>query len=51
MIDRPEVRLKPNSYQPNKKEMLEDVSINVTPGELADAVLWPVSLVRDMKND
>ncbi len=47
MIGKPEVLLKPNSYQPGRKEMLEDVSIGATPDELAEAVLRPVKIVRE----
>ncbi len=47
MSDKSEVRLQPNTYQPGKKEMLEDVRIDATPDELAEAVLKPVKLIRD----
>ncbi len=47
MTDKPEIRLRPNTYQPGKKEMLEDVRIDATPDELADSVLKPVKLIRD----
>ena len=42
-----EIHLRSNTYQPRKKEMLEDVSINATPEELAEAVLWPVKILRE----
>ena len=44
---KPDVRLKPNSYQPKKDEILEDISIDATPDELADSVLRPVNLIRE----
>lgn len=46
MIDKPEVRLPPERYQPAKREVLEDVSIDATPDELAGSVLRPVNVVR-----
>ena len=45
--DRPVVRVKPSTYQPTRAELREDVSIDVTPEELARAVLRPVKVVRD----
>ncbi len=42
-----EIQLRSNTYQPRKKEMLEDVSINATPDELAKAVLWWVKILRE----
>ena len=46
MTNKPKILLLPNSYQPGKQEMLEDVSINTTPDELADAVWHPVKIVK-----
>ena len=45
--DRPAVRLRPSSYQPTRAELEEPVKIDVTPGQLALAVLRPVQVVRD----
>ncbi len=44
---KPELRLKPTTYQPGKAEMQDDVRINATPDELAESVLKPVKLIRD----
>lgn len=44
---RPEVRVKPHSYQPSKAELEADVSIDATPEQLARAVLRPVKIVED----
>ena len=41
------LRVKPRSYQPTKADMAEDVSIDATPDELAEAVLRPVRIVED----
>lgn len=43
----PTVKIKPGSYYPTKEELNEDVSIDATPEELADAVLRPVRIVKD----
>ncbi len=44
---KPELRLKPTTYQPGKAEMQDVVLIDATPDELAEAVLNPVKLIRD----
>ncbi len=44
---RPEVRLKPSSYQPNKTELDEDVRIDATPEDLIRAAFQPVKVVED----
>ena len=45
--ERPEVLVKPHSYQPRKAEMDEPVKIDATPDELARAVLTQVKVVQD----
>ena len=45
--DRTMVHVRPFSYQPSKAELEEDVSIDATPDELAEAVLRPVRMVGD----
>ncbi|MCY3794810.1 MAG: hypothetical protein OXG51_10615 [Gammaproteobacteria bacterium] len=44
---RPEVRVKPRSYQPTKAELEADISIDATPEQLADAILRPVKVIED----
>ena len=46
-IDRPEIRVKPYSYQPSKAELEEAVKIDATPDELVQSVLRPVKVVSD----
>lgn len=46
-IERREVRVKPNRYQPSKAELEEPVRIDATPDELAAAVLRPVTVIED----
>ena len=46
-VPKPNVHLKLHSYQPKKDEILEDISIDATPEELAAAVLRPVNLIRE----
>ena len=41
------IQVKPSTYQPSRKELNEDVRIDATPEELADAVLRPVRVVKD----
>ena len=41
------VRVKPHSYQPSKAEPKEDISLDASPDELAEAVLRPVKIVQD----
>ncbi len=45
--ERPEVRVKPHSYQPSKAELEEEFRIDATPEELLDAVLRPVKVVTN----
>lgn len=45
---KPEVRVKPHSYQPSKAELNEPVKIAATPDALARAVLRPVKIVEDL---
>ncbi len=49
MIDKPEIHLPPERYQQAKREVLEDVSIDATPDELAESVLHAGKLLRDFK--
>lgn len=46
-IERRDVRVRPNRYQPTKAEMEEPVRIDATPDELAEAVLRPVCIIKD----
>ncbi len=41
---KPEVRVRPASYQPTKAELEEDMSIDATPEELARVALRPVEV-------
>ena len=43
------VKVKPNSYQPSKAELEEDVSVNATPEEVARAMAprRPVKIGED----
>ena len=45
--ERPEVRVKPHTYQPSKAELDEPMKIDATPDELARAVLTQVKVVQD----
>jgi hypothetical protein len=45
-----ELRLKPPSYKPTKAELEEDISIDTTPDELAEAVLQQFTIVREGKS-
>ena len=45
--ERPEVRVKPHSYQPSKAELETPVKIDATPEQLARAVLRPVKIIED----
>ena len=45
--ERPEVLVKPHTYQPSKTELDEPVKIDATPEELARAVLTQVKVVQD----
>ena len=42
--DKPEVRVRPATYQPSKAELEEDVSIDTTPEELARVALQPMTV-------
>ena len=44
---KPEVRIKPCSFQPNTAELEEDVRIGATLDELARAVLTQVKVAQD----
>ena len=44
---KPELRVRPFSYQPSKAELEEDVRVEATPEELARAILRPVTVVED----
>ena len=44
---RPEVRLKPSSYQPNKAELNEAVRINASPEDVIRAAFQPVRVTED----
>ena len=44
--ERPEVRVKPHSYQPSKAELEAPVKIDATPDALARAVLRPAKVVQ-----
>ena len=46
-LDRPIARVKPRSYQPTRAELEEPIRIDVTPEELALAVLRPVRVIED----
>ena len=46
-VKTPEVRVRPQSYQPTKAELDEAFRIDATPEELADAVLRQVKVVSD----
>ena len=51
--ERPQVRVKPHSYQPNKAELEAPIDIRKADGtrpsvdELVNAVLAPVKIVKD----
>ena len=45
--ERPEVLIKPHTYQPSKAELDEPVKIDAAPEELARAVLRPVKITED----
>ena len=42
--DKPVVRVRPATYQPNKAELEEDVSIDTTPEELARVALQSMTV-------
>ncbi len=44
---RPEVHVKPTTYQPSKAEVEEPVHLDATPEELARAVMQPVPVIPD----
>lgn len=45
--ERPEVRLKPSSYQPSKAEIEETVQFDTSPEDLIRAAFRPVRVVED----
>ena len=45
--ERPEVRVKPNSYQPRKAELEEELHINATPEGVIRAAFQQVRVVED----
>ena len=45
--ERPEVRVKPNCYQPRKAELEEELHINAMPGEVIRAAFQQVRVVED----
>ena len=45
---RPEVRVKPSSYQPTKAELEEELRINATPEEVIRAAFRQVRVVEDV---
>lgn len=44
---RPEVRVKPNSYQPSKAELEEDMRIEASPEEVIRAAFQQTKVVED----
>ena len=44
---RPEVHVKPTTYQPSKAELEEQIRLDATPEELARAVMQPVTVIAD----
>lgn len=42
--DKPEVRVKPATYQPTKAELEEDMSVDTTPEDLARVALQPMTV-------
>ena len=42
--DKPTVRVRPYSYQPNKAELDEDVSVDATPEDVRAALMRPVKV-------
>ena len=42
--DKPVVRVRPATYQPNKAELEEDMSVDATPEELARMALQPMTV-------
>lgn len=45
--DAPEIRIKPNSYQPSKAEREEAVHIDASPDDLIRAAFQPVRVIED----
>ena len=45
--ERPELHVKPHTYQPRKAKLEEPVKVDATPDESAKAVLQPVRIVVD----
>ncbi len=48
--DKPEVRVRPATYQPSKAEIEADMSIDTTPEELALVALQPMT-VKTIQED
>ena len=44
---RPEVQIRPHSYQPSKVELEEEIQIDATPEDLAVALLRPKRVIED----
>lgn len=47
MNEKPEVRVRPNEYQPSKAEVEEAVVLDGTPEDLRAAVMKPVHVIED----
>ena len=45
--ERAVVTLKPSNYEPSKAELEEDISVDVTPEELAEAATRPVEIITE----
>ena len=45
--ERPEVRVKPHTYQSSKAELERPVKIDASPDALARAVLRPAKVIQD----
>ena len=51
VADRPTVRLKASKYQPRKAELEADMSVDMTPEQLAEATLGVVTVQVDDDKD
>jgi len=49
MKEKPEVRLRPSDYQPNKKEIEERLQLDGTPEDMRAAVMMDVTVIEDPK--
>ena len=45
--ERPIVTIRPSNYEPSKAELEEDISVDVTPEELAEAATMPVEVITE----